>query len=234
VVGDDLSPGSPSRSSVKHSTALRSPHRALRIGVLALQGDFAKHAEVLERLGVRSVPIRLPNQMEQVDGLIIPGGESTTLGKLMSRFGLDEAILRCAREGMPIFGTCAGMIVLAKEIEGSDQPKLGLMNITVRRNAFGRQVNSFETDLDVPEIGQGPVRAVFIRAPFVTEVKNSAKVLAALDEGTVVLVREGNCLAAAFHPELTDDTRVHTYFLQMCSEAARSTGGPGENTGDFR
>lgn len=186
-----------------------------RIGVLALQGDFAKHIEVLERLGVRAVPVRLPDHVDELGGLIVPGGESTTVGKLMSRFQVDRAIIRRADEGMPIFGTCTGMILLAREIEGSRQPTLGLMNMTVRRNAFGRQVDSFEADLDVPELGSQSVRAVFIRAPFVTRIQNSARVLARLEGGQIVLVREGNCLAAAFHPELTDDTRLHEYFVGM-------------------
>ena len=187
----------------------------IKIGVLALQGDFAKHIEALERLGVQAVPVRLPDEIDAVDGLIIPGGESTTVGKLMSRFGVDEAITRRVEEGMPVFGTCMGMIMLAKDIEGSDQPRLGLMNIAVRRNAFGRQVDSFEADLEIPEIGGEPVRAVFIRAPLVSEIKNGARVLASLGDGTIVFVREENRLAAAFHPELTDDLRVHEYFLGM-------------------
>ena len=189
-----------------------------KIGVLALQGDFAKHIEALSRLGVQAVPVKLPAEIDGLDGLIIPGGESTTVGKLMSRFGVDKAIARRVKEGMPVFGTCTGMILLARKIEGSDQPRLGLMNIAIRRNAFGRQVDSFETDLDIPELGAAPVRAVFIRAPVVTEVKNQAKVLAKLDDGRIVLVREGNCLAAAFHPELTDDTRMHEYFLEMVAD----------------
>lgn len=187
----------------------------VKIGVLALQGDFAKHIESLERLGVKAVPVRLPEEINGLDGLIIPGGESTTVGKLMSRFGVDKAILKRVKEGMCVFGTCMGMIMLSKDIEESDQPRLGLMNTTVRRNAFGRQVDSFEAELDIPEIGDKPVRAVFIRAPFATEVRNNAKVLAKLDDDRIVFVREGNCLAAAFHPELTDDTRVHEYFLKM-------------------
>ncbi len=193
--------------------------RPIKIGVLALQGDFAKHIETLERLGVQAVPIRLPAELSRVDGLVIPGGESTTVGKLMSRFGVDEVIVRRVEEGMPVFGTCTGMILLASGIEGSDQPRLGLMNITVRRNAFGRQVDSFEADLDVSEIGGDPVRAVFIRAPLVTEMKNGARALAQLEDGGVVFVRENNRLAAAFHPELTDDTRVHQYFIDMVKES---------------
>jgi 5'-phosphate synthase pdxT subunit len=193
----------------------------LKIGVLALQGDFAKHIDILGRLGVQAIPVRTPDEIAGIDGLVIPGGESTTVGKLMSRFGVDEAIIRRVNSGMPVFGTCTGMILLAKDIEGSDQPRLGLMNLAVRRNAFGRQVDSFETDLKIPELGAEPVCAVFIRAPIVTELKNGAKALAQLDDGRVVLVREDNRLAAAFHPELTDDTRVHEYFVKMVRDSVK-------------
>jgi len=194
-------------------------NRELIIGVLALQGDFAKHLEVLERLGVQGVQVRLPEHLDRVDGLIIPGGESTTMGKLLGRFGLDAAIRGMAERGMPVFGTCAGMILLAKEIEGSDQPRLGLIDMKVRRNAFGRQVNSFEVDLSVPELGGEPVRGVFIRAPFVTEVGKGVQVMAKLDDGRIVMVRQGKHIAAAFHPELTDDSRVHEFFIRIVSES---------------
>ena len=202
---------------------LQAPHQGLvRIGVLGLQGDFAKHLEMLGRLdGVEAATVRTPEEVAQCDGLIIPGGESTTVGKLMVRYGVDEAIRNGASEGMAIFGTCTGMILLAKEIEDSDQPRLGLMDMTVRRNAFGRQVDSFETDLHVPSICDSrPVRAVFICAPFVTRVWGEAETLAALDDGEIVAVRQGNCLAAAFHPELTDDTRVHEFFVSLARVAA--------------
>lgn len=201
----------------------------LKIGVLALQGDFARHISTLERLGVIAIPVRMPEEIEKLDGLVIPGGESTTVAKLMARFGVDEAIMRRVQEGMPVFGTCAGMILLASEIEESDQPRLGLMSITVKRNAFGRQVDSFEMDLFLPEVGAEPVRAVFIRAPIVSEVKNGAKVLGRLEDGRIVFVREGNCLAAAFHPELTNDTRVHDYFVKMVCESKAKN--PGNITG---
>ena len=187
-----------------------------RIGVLALQGDFHKHLETLARLdNVDAFPVRLPAEIDRCDGLIIPGGESTTVGKLMVRYGMDEAIRRRHAQGMAVFGTCTGMILLAKDIEGSDQHRLGLMDITVRRNAFGRQVDSFESDISIPSVCNSPVRAVFIRAPFVTAVRNGAEVLAKLDTGEIVMVRQGNCLAAAFHPEMTDDTRVHAYFARI-------------------
>jgi 5'-phosphate synthase pdxT subunit len=195
--------------------------KRVKIGVLALQGDFAKHIESLDRLGVQAVEVRLPEELDDLDGLIIPGGESTTVGKLMTRFGIDEVIRRRVEEGMAVFGTCTGMILLAREIEGSSQHRLGLMDISVRRNAFGRQVDSFETDLDVSGIEDGPVRAIFIRAPLVIEVDGRAQVLAQLDGDRVVMVREGRCLAAAFHPELTDDTRVHEYFVAMAQEGSK-------------
>jgi len=192
------------------------------IGVLGLQGDFQKHLETLARIeGVEAFVVRTPDEIAKCDGLIIPGGESTTVGKLMARYGVDEAIRRRASEGMAVFGTCTGMILLAREIEGSDQQRLGLMDITVRRNAFGRQVDSFETDLDIPEIcGHKPIRAVFIRAPFATAARGEARILASLDEERIVMVRQNNLLAAAFHPELTDDTRVHSYFVEMARAAA--------------
>ncbi|MEN6370388.1 MAG: pyridoxal 5'-phosphate synthase glutaminase subunit PdxT [Armatimonadota bacterium] len=191
----------------------------MKIGVLALQGDFAKHIESLERLGVHASSVRTPEEIDKLDGLIIPGGESTTVGKLMARFGVDKAIVKRASEGMCVFGTCTGMILLARNIEGSEQPRLGLMDITVRRNAFGRQVDSFETDLNIPTVDKEPIRAIFIRAPFATSAGSSVKVLAKVDDQRIVFMREGNCLAAAFHPELTDDTRVHRYFLDMVASA---------------
>lgn len=196
----------------------------VRIGVLGLQGDFQKHLETLSRIdSVDARVVRMPDEIERCDGLIIPGGESTTVGKLMVRYGVDEAIRKRVAQGMAVFGTCTGMILLAKDIEGSDQHRLGLMDITVRRNAFGRQVDSFESDLSIPSVCDGrPVRAVFIRAPFITQVHGEAEVLAKLDTGEVVMVRQGNCLAAAFHPELTDDTRVHAYFAGMIRLPAKA------------
>ena len=188
----------------------------VRIGVLGLQGDYQKHMESLGQIeSAQSCIVRTPEEIQQCDGLIIPGGESTTVGKLMARFGIDEAIKKCVAEGMTVFGTCTGMILLASEIEGSDQHRLGLMDITVRRNAFGRQVDSFESDLVIPEIGDKPIRAIFIRAPYVTDAGESVRVLATLQTGESIMVRQGNCLAAAFHPELTDDSRVHRYFVNM-------------------
>jgi pyridoxal 5'-phosphate synthase pdxT subunit len=180
----------------------------LRIGVLAVQGNFREHLQMLRRLGVEAREVRKPEQLEGLDGLVIPGGESTTFMRLMRLYGLDEAI----REfGRPIFGTCAGMIVL-------DREHLGLADFCVRRNAFGRQVASFETDLDVDGSDE-PLRAVFIRAPWVEEVGPDVEVLAEVD-GHPVLARQGNILVAAFHPELTDDTRIHELFLNTVREDA--------------
>lgn len=187
----------------------------ISIGVLALQGDFDAHAQMLRRCGVAAREVRKVQELQEVDGLIIPGGESTTIMKLMQRYGLDMAIHQRASSGMPIYGTCAGLIVMAREIEGfPQQPRLGLLDVTVARNAFGRQVDSFETDLPVPILGDHPLRAVFIRAPYVTQVGSQVEVLAQLD-GKVVLVQQGKLLGGAFHPELTDDLRMHRYFVEM-------------------
>src|SRR5438876_6504447 len=181
----------------------------MKIGVLALQGAFREHIEALRKLGAETIEVRLPEQLEGLDGLIIPGGESTAIGRLMRLYGLDEAV----REfGGPIFGTCAGMIVL-------DRDHLGLGDYTTRRNAFGRQVHSFEADLDIGD-GDEPLRAVFIRAPWLEEAGPGVEVLATLD-GHPVLAREGQLLVAAFHPELTDDTRVHERFLNIVREEGR-------------
>jgi 5'-phosphate synthase pdxT subunit len=180
--------------------------KPLRVGVLAVQGNFREHAVVLRRLGADPVEVRLPEQLDGLDGLIIPGGESTAIGRLMRLYNLDEAV----REfGGPIFGTCAGMIVL-------DRDHLGLGDFTTRRNAFGRQVRSFEADLDIRD-GDEALRAVFIRAPWLEDAGSGVEVLAEVD-GHPVLAREGRLLVAAFHPELTDDTRVHERFLDIVRE----------------
>jgi len=178
----------------------------LRIGVLAVQGNFREHAAMLRRVGAEPVEVRKPEQLAGLDGLIIPGGESTTFMRLMQLYGLDEAIQRFER---PVFGTCAGMIVL-------DRNHLGLVDVSVLRNAFGRQVASFETDLDIAGEAE-TVRAVFIRAPWVEEIGPDVEVLAAVD-GRPVLARDGRYLVAAFHPELTDDTRLHERFLDLVRE----------------
>jgi 5'-phosphate synthase pdxT subunit len=191
----------------------------MKIGVLALQGAFIEHIKMLRHLGVEAVEVRLPADLEGLDGLIIPGGESTTIGKLAEIYGLMEPLRQFALE-KPVWGTCAGMIFMAKDI-GLDQPLLGVMDIVVERNAFGRQVDSFETGLEVAALEEGlerPFPAVFIRAPRLVSAERGAQVIAALEDGTAVAAREGHWLATAFHPELTGDDRFHRYFLQMISE----------------
>lgn len=196
--------------------------RDLLVGVLALQGDYDAHVRAVEAAGARAFLVRTPADVARADALILPGGESTTLGKLMARYGVDEAIKNASVSGKPIYGTCAGMILLAKNIAAGEkrggQPTLGLMDISVSRNAFGRQVDSFEADINAPRVASGgaPLRGVFIRAPFVAESGPNVEVLARYDDQTV-LVRQNNLLASAFHPELTGDTRVHAYFLAMAA-----------------
>ncbi|GAV22104.1 pyridoxal 5'-phosphate synthase glutaminase subunit PdxT [Carboxydothermus pertinax] len=185
----------------------------MKIGVLAMQGAFREHQHTLNKLGVEAVKLRRVEELLEVAGVIIPGGESTTIGKLLTDFKLMEPLREKILEGLPVFGTCAGMILLAKEIENSNQPRLGTMDIKVARNAFGRQVDSFEADLEIPEVGQEPVRAVFIRAPYILEVKPNVKVLAKIDD-KIVMARQDNMLVSAFHPELTDDLRIHRYFIE--------------------
>ena len=191
----------------------------MKIGVLALQGDFIEHIHILKSLGVEAVQVRKPEQLADLDGLIIPGGESTTFGKLAAEFGLIEPLRVFCNAGKPVWGTCAGMIFLAKDV-GRKQPVLGLMDVTVKRNAFGRQVDSFEQDLDVPAISateNGQARsfhAIFIRAPLLESVGKGVEVLAKLDDSTIVAARQGNLMATSFHPELTPDTRFHRYFLE--------------------
>jgi 5'-phosphate synthase pdxT subunit len=192
----------------------------MKIGVLALQGDFAEHISMLKRIGVEAVEVRLPKHLEGLNGLIIPGGESTTIGKLAVAYNLIEP-LREFGKSHAIWGTCAGAIFLAKDI-GRDQPLLGLMDIKVLRNAFGRQVDSFETDLEIDELynatgTEHPYHAVFIRGPVIESVSGSAKVLSALEDGRIVAAQQGQLLATSFHPELTDDTRFHQYFISLAS-----------------
>jgi 5'-phosphate synthase pdxT subunit len=193
----------------------------VNIGVLALQGDFAEHRQLLGRLGVESREVRLPGQLEGLDGLIIPGGESTTIGKLAVTFNLLEP-LRDFGKAHAIWGTCAGAIFLAKEVH-RDQPLLKLMDISIERNAFGRQTESFETELDVPVLEEPsrPFRAVFIRAPVIEEVGDGVQVVARLsgDEERIVSARQGQWLATSFHPELTMDDRFHRYFLGMVNHS---------------
>jgi pyridoxal 5'-phosphate synthase pdxT subunit len=202
----------------------------MTIGVLALQGAFREHLDLLDSMGIDAVSVRLPRHLDGVSGVIIPGGESTTMRRLIDRWGLRDPILDLAREGAPIFGTCAGMIVLARGITDGDEPVLPLLDIDVRRNAFGRQLDSFETDLTVPVLGDTPVHGVFIRAPIVERVGSDVDVLASLDDGRVVAVRQRNVLATAFHPELAGETRFHRLVATMAEEHAD----PGEGTGRRR
>lgn len=189
-----------------------------KVGVLALQGDFAEHIQILKNLGVEAVEVRRPDQLDDLDGLIIPGGESTTIGKLAQDFQLLEPLRRFGQE-KPVWGTCAGAIFLSKDVRRS-QPLLGLMDITVERNAFGRQVESFETELEIPALNQvdpakRPFHAIFIRAPLIESVDGDVQVLAALEDGRVIAAQEGHLLATSFHPELTGDDRFHRYFLSL-------------------
>jgi len=191
--------------------------KKLRVGVLALQGDFEAHLKMLAELGVEAKAVRLPKHLDNLDGIILPGGESTTIGKLMVLYGLDEPLQQKIREKFPIWGTCAGLILLARETDNAleGQPLLASMHIRVRRNAFGSQRESFETDLSVPEIGEAPFHAFFIRGPAVESVGPGVVVLATLDDGTIVAVREGHLLGTAFHPEIGGDPRFHQYFLRI-------------------
>lgn len=189
-----------------------------RIGVLALQGAFIEHVHMLRRAGGEAVEVRRPEQLAGLDGLIIPGGESTTIGKLAVSAGLVTPLRDFARQ-RPTWGTCAGMIFLARELDNHEQPLLGLMDITVDRNAFGRQLDSFETTLSIPVLGEPPWQAVFIRAPIVTCAGAGVEVLACLEDGRIVAVRQGRLLATAFHPELTDDLRFHAWFLQLTRDS---------------
>lgn len=190
----------------------------MKIGVLALQGDFSEHIAMLKRLKVEASEVRLPEHLKGLDGLIIPGGESTTIGKLAVAYNLMEP-LKLFGQRHAIWGTCAGAIFLSKDVS-RDQPLLGLMDIKVQRNAFGRQIDSFETDLNIPELKQatgtkGDYHAVFIRAPIIESVGEEVKVLASVSDGRVVAAQQGHLLATSFHPELTNDTRFHEYFLSL-------------------
>ena len=190
-----------------------------RIGVLAIQGDFLEHQQVLDRVGADAREIRLPRELDDIDGLIIPGGESTTIVQLIDIFDFRKPLAEKVQSGMPVWGTCAGMIVLANRLTDHRPEPLQLMDIEVSRNAFGRQIDSFEVDLSVPEIEGPPFHAVFIRAPLVRKIGRDVKVLAALEDGGPVAVREKRLLATAFHPELTDDPRFHEYFAEMVEAA---------------
>ena len=187
----------------------------MKIGVLASQGAFAEHIAKLHQLGVEAVPVRLPEEFEGLDGLIIPGGESTSISRLLRDYKLMDKIRVLAENGMPVFGTCAGMILLAKKNSDTYSEPLGVMDIAVRRNAFGRQRESFETELLVPVLGKKPFPGVFIRAPLIERANGTVEILARLADDTIVAAKQGKLLALAFHPELTDDLRFHQYFLDI-------------------
>jgi pyridoxal 5'-phosphate synthase pdxT subunit len=199
----------------------------MRIGVLALQGDFREHLQTLDAIGVEGVPVRLPSDLDRVSALILPGGESTTMRRLIDRWELRQPLIDLAERGAPMFGTCAGMIVLAREIAGGEEPILPLLDVTVQRNAFGRQLDSFEAELPVPVLGDTPVHGVFIRAPIIDRTGPGVDVLARLDDGRIVAVRERNLIATAFHPELAGETRFHRLLAAMASEHDD----PGEGSG---
>jgi 5'-phosphate synthase pdxT subunit len=189
----------------------------MRVGVLALQGTFIEHINLLQQLGVEAPPIRLRHELDTLDGLVIPGGESTTMLKLMKSFGLIEPVRRMARQGLPIWGTCAGTILLAGRVSNYEMETLGLMDLKVRRNAFGSQIDSFEVDLEIPSAGEEPFHAVFIRAPVIEEAAAGVEILSCLPDGTIVAARQSHLLACAFHPEFTHDLRFHSYFLSIVS-----------------
>ena len=199
----------------------------MKIGVLALQGAFREHLDTLRAIGVDGERVREPADLAHISGLILPGGESTTMRQLIERWGLREPILDLAGRGAPIFGTCAGMIVLATEIAGGEPPILPLLDVTVERNAFGRQLDSFEAEIDVPILGGTPVHGVFIRAPIIDRTGPNVDILARLDDGRIVAVRERNIIATAFHPELAGETRFHRLVATMAAEHDD----PGEGSG---
>ena len=199
----------------------------MKIGVLALQGAFREHLDTLESIGVEGVRVREPADLADVSGLILPGGESTTMRQLIERWGLRQPILDLADSGAPLFGTCAGMIVLSRQIVGNEQPILPLLDVTVERNAFGRQLDSFESDVAVPILGDRPVHAVFIRAPVIESTGPDVDVLARLDDDRIVAVRQRNIIATAFHPELAGETRFHRLVATMAAEHDD----PGEGAG---
>ncbi len=199
----------------------------MKIGVLALQGAFAEHVTILRSIGVEAAEVRLPEHVEDLDGLILPGGESTAMRRLIDRWRMRGPLMDLAARGVPIFGTCAGMIVLANEIAGGEDPILPLLDVTVERNAFGRQLDSFETELSVPLLGDTPVHAVFIRAPVIQRVGPGVDVMATLPDGRIVAVRQRNVIATSFHPELAGETRFHRLVATMAAEHAD----PGEGVG---
>lgn len=199
----------------------------MRIGILSLQGAFAEHEAMLASIGVEAVQVRLPAHLEGLAGLVLPGGESTTMRKLIDRWGLRAPILELAGQGAPMLGTCAGMILLARHISDGDAPVLPLLDVTVTRNAFGRQLESFECEIEVPILGEAPMHGVFIRAPLVEHVGDGVDVLARLDDGSVVAVRQRNVMATAFHPELAGESRFHRLLATMAGAYAEPAEGSG-------
>jgi 5'-phosphate synthase pdxT subunit len=193
-----------------------------RVGILAVQGDVAEHAAALRDIGAEPVEVRLPRDLAGVEALILPGGESTAMRRLIDAYGLGEPILGLAASGAPVWGTCAGMILLARRIADGDRPVFPLLDIEVRRNAYGRQLDSFEADIDVPALGDEPLHAVFIRAPIVSDVGPGVEILATDPLGRTVAVRQGRLLATAFHPELTSDRRFHRALVEMIGAGARA------------
>ena len=187
------------------------------IGVLAIQGDFIEHINILQTLGVECREIRLPEQLSDVEGLIIPGGESTTLSRLLTRYNLRQPIKQLATDGKPLWGTCAGMIMMASEITENDPVPLEIMDIDVQRNAFGRQIDSFEQELEITGFDETPYHAIFIRAPVIKRVGSGVSIMASLQDGRPVAVQQANLMATSFHPELTKDARFHTHFLNLNS-----------------
>jgi pyridoxal 5'-phosphate synthase pdxT subunit len=199
----------------------------MKIGVLAVQGAFIEHVRTFASIGVETVEVRLPADLDGVAGLVLPGGESTAQRRLIDRWGLREPIARLAQSGAPLFGTCAGMILLSSEIGGGEEPVFPLLDVTVERNAFGRQLASFEADVDVPVLGSQPVHGVFIRAPVIERAGPGVDILARLDDGRIVAVRQRNVIATAFHPELAGETRFHRLVATMAAEHDD----PGEGSG---
>lgn len=199
----------PNQDKIKKTTGIK-------IGVLALQGDYLEHIQTLQRIGVETKEIKLPEDLENINGIIMPGGESTTIARLLDVFNLREPLSKKINDGLPVWGTCAGMILLAKKLIQNKPVPLGLMDITVNRNAFGRQIDSFEVPLIIKPLGDKPLFAAFIRAPEITEAGPGVEILSKLEDGTIVAARQKNILATSFHPELTSDSRFHEYFINIC------------------
>jgi 5'-phosphate synthase pdxT subunit len=208
-------PSSPASAPAPDAAAITRLPTARRVGILALQGDVREHADAVREIGAEPVLVRWPADLGGLDALILPGGESTMMRRLIDRYGLREPIRALAGRGKPMFGTCAGMILLAGKIAGGEEPVLGLLDVTVERNAYGRQLDSYESEVDVPTLGEEPVPGVFIRAPVVAEVGPQVEVLARDADGRPIAVRQGKVLATAFHPELTGDRRLHRFLLDL-------------------